>query len=366
MKRLVALLSFGFVLGLAPGCSTLSSWVSGQERIPKKLDAARVPHAIESARDDLAQGRTERALTWMRAASASTGLSPETRDEVQKLLEDCAARRIDELSVPDADPEDLADLVDIDLPRQLAVTAGIRAARRMFEEDEPMDGYHLVKRLDTKYPLHHERVAAGELLADIGLALSKDHSSFLFFFDRQDDAQEVLEYLILNYPRASRCDQAYAALSRIYADDRQWWFAIDRLEKLVLSHPQSTLRPEAQAGIPKLRLASIESPEYDRSALLRARREMEEWLRAWPTHELEPRVRADLTDCLRRLADSDRNIAGFYVRVDNPSGARWHAQRSIEEARAAGDENRAREAREILDGLPPEKQPASAPLGSSP
>ncbi len=354
-------------LALAPSCATISSWLPGSpERIPKKLDAQRVPHALERAREDLAAGRTERALQWMRSAAAANGLPTEMREQVQTLMEEAAERRIGELSTPGADPQDLADLVDLDLPRQLAVTAGIQSARRMNELGEPMDAYRLVKKLDSKYPLHHERAEAGELLGDIGMSLSKNHSHFLFFYNRQDDAQEVLEYLILNYPRAPRCDEAYAALSRIYSDEREWFLAIDRLERLVLNHPTSPLCAASQADIPRLRLLSIESPEYDRSAMLRARRELEEWLRAYPGHELEPKVRLDLTDCLRRLSDGDRIIAAFYNRVHNSYGARRHAQRAIEEAHQAGDEERARRAESFLESLPPRASEVAAQGGVKP
>ena len=347
------------LLGGAASCAALTTWLpGGPERIPAKLDAGKVAHAIEEAEADLAAGRTERALRWMRAASAASGLPPEQRDRVQTLMEEAARRRIDELSAPGADPEPLADLVDLDLPRQLAVTAGIRAARRMFESGEPMDAFHLIKKIDTRYPLHHERAAAGELLAEIGLSLAADESRFLFFFSRADDAQEVLEYLILHDPWASRCDEAYAALARMYTDESEWKLAIDRLEKLVLNHPQSPLRTQSQARIPHLRLGAIRSPEYDRAEILRARRELEDWLRTWPGHEMEPAVRLDLADCLRRLSDSDRIIAAFYDRVHNVFGARRHAQRAVEEARQAGDEERARDAELFLASLPPEKPAA--------
>jgi outer membrane protein assembly factor BamD (BamD/ComL family) len=359
MRNQPVLLGLAAVLALAPACATIASWLpGGPERIPKKLEANRVPHAIESAKAELDAGHTGRALQWMRAAAVADDLATETREQVQTLLEEVAGKRIEELSAPGADPGDLADLVDLDLPRQLAVTAGIQAARRMQERGEPMDAYRIIKKLDSKYPLHHERAEAGELLGDLGLALSKDHSHFLFFYNRQDDAQEVLEYLILNYPRALRCDEAYAALARIYTDERNWSLAIDRLEKLILNHPSSPRRPAGQAEIPHLRLRSIESPEYDRSAILHAKEELEEWLRGYPGSELEPNVRTDLADCLRRLSDSDLGIAGFYGRVRNGKGARWHAQRAVEEARQAGDEERAKRAEVFLEKFSPPPAPA--------
>ena len=357
---------------LAPSCKTVGSWVpGGPERIPSTLSAEKVPHALERAEYELGAGDSERALDWMRAASQATGLSSEMREQVRLMLDRAAEQRVRDLSAPGSDPEDLGDLVGMDLPRQIAVSAGLEAARRMWAEGEPIDAYHLVKKIDTKYPLHHERQATGIFLGDLGLELSKDHTKFLFFYDRQEDAAEVLEYLILNYPRAPRCDEAYATLARIYEDDREWSYAIDRLEKLVLNHPDSPLRAQSEANIPRLRLASIESPEYDRGALERARTELEAWLRNWPgrngvSPELEGRVRLDLADSLRRLADSDRGIANFYIRVGNEYGARRHADRALAEARQAEDPGRVQEAEELLRELGAEQVGPVAPPGVAP
>lgn len=348
-------------LAAGPGCSTIASWMpGGPERIPKKLEVKQVPHAMEAARKELAAGNSGRALEWMRAAAAADGLPTDQREQVENLLEQSAAKRIEDLSRPGSDPADLADIVDLDLPRQLAVSAGLEAARRMQERGDLIEAYRIIKRVDTKYPLHHERAQAGEILGELGLALSKDYSHFWFFYNRQDDAQEVLEYMILNYPRAPKCDEAYVTLARIYADERNWSLAMDRLEKLILNHPSSPLRPAGQAQIPHLRLQSIASPEYDRSALLRARQEIGEWLRSFPGNDLEPKVRTDLADCLRRLSDSDMAIAGFYGRVNNPTGVRWHARRAADEAREAGDEGRARTAENFLQKFPEPAKPAEA------
>jgi outer membrane protein assembly factor BamD (BamD/ComL family) len=353
---------------LLASCSTFGPMMPwGPERIPKKLEADRVPHAIESARKELAAGRTDRALSWMRAAVLAENLPTAEREEVQSLLEECAAKRIEELSKPGADPSDLAELVDLDLPRQLAVTAGIEAARRMIEKNELVDAFEIIQKVDTKYPLHHERQQAGEVLGEIGLRLSKDYSHFLIFYDRQDDAQKVLEYLILNYPRAPRCDEAYATLARIYTDERNWSLAIDRLQKLLLNHPTSPLCISAQAEIPSLRLRSIASPEYDRSAVLKAREELEAWLRSHSGEAIETKVRLDLADCLRRLSDSDLGIAKFYGRVHNPTGAHFHAERAAKEAREAGDGERATRAEEFLQEHPAAPADATGPAtGAAP
>jgi outer membrane protein assembly factor BamD (BamD/ComL family) len=130
--------------------------------------------------------------------------------------------------------------------------------------------------------------------------------------------------------------------------------AIDRLEKLVLDHPDSALRPAAQARIPELRLKLLRSPEYDRGTLLKAEDELKRWLQTHPAeHELAARVGVQLGDCLRRLSDSDLSIADFYRTVHDDYAARFHAQRAIDEARQAGDEQRAQRAQAVVDALPP-------------
>jgi len=121
MKRSRAVLC---ALALAcSGCSSLPSWVPGSHSAPAKLDSDAVPAAIVRAQKDLASGHTESALDWMRAAAAAQNLPTDQREQVQSVLEQAAGQRIRELSAPGKDPEDLADLVDLGLPRQLAVQA---------------------------------------------------------------------------------------------------------------------------------------------------------------------------------------------------------------------------------------------------
>jgi hypothetical protein len=252
------------------------------------------------------------------------------------------------------------------LPRQLAVTAGVRAAQLEFAAGHPKDAYYLIKKLDTKFPLHHERVTAGDLLVDIGLYLSEHPSHFLWVFESHDDAEEVLEYVILNDPWSTRCDEANATLARLYEEDREWKQAIDRNEKLVLNYPLSRFRPYCQARIPHLRLTALKSPEYDRSELIRSRKELEEWLTRYGGNALEPAVRDDLGDCLRRLSESDLVIARFYRTVDNDAGLRLHAERAAEEAKLAGDKGRAEQAQELLAKLPTPAPPPSQPPPSAP
>jgi len=352
-RSLHALL-FALVAFVGCGCSALPGWVPlSPNHIPSELDPEDLPAALTKAEAALASGDTETAIDWMRSASRARGLSAAERDRVQILLEKACAQRIADLALDPDGAEALADMVDIDLPRQLAVEAGLAAATRLIAEGEKLDAYDVLKKLDTKFPLHHERQRAGDMMCEIGLDAIADSPGFLGFWSDRDEGQAILEYVILNAPWARRCDEAYRALYLYYEDDHEWDVAVDRAEKLVLNHPGSPLRSAAQAHVPHMRLASIKSPEYDRSAIAKARTELQEWLLAFSgKDDLEGRVRIELGDALRRLSDNDLIVSRFYHRVDNAYGARRHAERAVEEAREAGDERRVEAANEWLAELP--------------
>lgn len=320
------------------------------DRFPVK-DPEDVPAAVAAARSDLETGRTGDALDRMRSAREVEGLGVDLRDEVEVLLEDCAARRIDELAAPGADPEELAELAKLDLPQQLSVSAGVLAARRFLEEDEPYDAYRTLRDLEIAFPRHHGRAEASAILVEAGMTLARSDAGWWLWTDR-DDGIEVLEFVVLTYPSERRCDEAFFELARAYEEDHEYALAIQRHEELIFSHIDSPLSVESQARIPRLRLVMLESPEYDRKDLLRARSEIETWLATHAGHALEDEVRLDYADCLARLVRSDLGIARFYRRIDQPFGARFHAARARDVARIAGDAELLASAEALLTSLP--------------
>ncbi|MCC7012290.1 MAG: hypothetical protein IT454_07005 [Planctomycetes bacterium] len=314
-------------------------------------DAGEVPKAVALAREDLAAGRTEQALERMRDARELEGLSIEARDEVELLLERSAEQRISELSRADADPADLAQLLDYDLPQQLSVAAGLAAARGFAAQDEPYEAFRTLRDLETKFPLHHGRAEAGAILIDVGLRLARSGGGFWVWTDRADSFA-VLEFLVLTYPGEKRCDEAFFELATMYEQDEEYAMAIQRHEELLLAHVESPLSSASQARIPHLRMIAIDSPDYDRRELLRARRELEDWLAKHAGHELEREVQLDYADCLQRLVQSDLGIASFYRRIDRPFGARYHAARALETARVSTSPTLIARADAFLAGLP--------------
>jgi hypothetical protein len=279
------------------------------------------------------------------------GLSVEVRDELERLAETCATRRVEELVAAGGDPDAFDDLDPKALPRQLAVEQSLAIARFHVADESPLKALKVLEDLETAFPRHHGRPEASALLIDAGIELVRSDGGWWLWTDR-DDGVQILEFVVLNYPGERRVDEAFYELAGAYEADEEWGLAIQRHEELVVSHVDSPLAVVSQARIPHLRLLWIESPEYDRKDLLRARRELELWLAAHPGQNLEQDVRLDLADCLERLVQSDFGIARFYQKIDQPFGARFHALRARDVARESGSTELVAAAEALLAELP--------------
>lgn len=363
--RRLELLACVLLLGLLTlaGCSGKRLRRSGE--VPSSLEIEEVEQAIANSEAALAAGREDVALEWMYVANEVPGLPTEQRNRVRAQMEIAADQRIARLRETDSDADELARLVEAELPQQIAVSAGIESARIYMAQGEPKKAYRVIRNVDEYYPKHGQRGIAGDIVATAGMELSYDTGGFLFFYRVRNTGKEALEYLVLNYPDDPHCDDAYWRLGEMYEEDEEWDSAIERHEELVIYHRNSEYYPLSLARIPKLRLASIESPEYDRKQVDRARKELEEWLELYPDKPaIEPEVRDDLDDALRRLAQSDLLIAKFNHKVDCAYGVRLHATRALNEARLAGDEGRAKRALDMLARLDPNEGWGTVPVDS--
>lgn len=357
-RGLLRALALAWVAALLASCSTLDNVL--RQRLVS--EPAEVPAAIERAERELADGRSELALRRARDARDVRGTPPEQRDRLDLLIERAAAAHIEELAARPGGAGKLSELVEAGLPKQLAVSAGVRAARVYLAANKPYRAFTTLRKLEEKFPRHHGRAEAGEILADAGLRLADDPWGFLFFSAR-DDGVEVLEYLVLTYPGERRCADAFAKLAQIYEEDKRYALAIQRHEELLFSHGDHPLASASEARIPALRLRGHESPEYDRGELLRARGELEAWLSRRAGDPLEPSVRLDYADCLQRLVRSDLGIARFYERIERSHGARYHAERALRLALDTTNPKLIAEARSLLESLPMPKPGESTPLG---
>lgn len=299
--------------------------------------AAEVPAVMERARAEEEAGNRTLAIDLLYAARDVGKLSTDDRIRVETLLEQIAERRISELEELGTGDKELEAIADLGLPTPTSVLAGVVAARQRQGRGSSYKAYKLLADLELRFPTHPQRRAAGEITVEAGLEMTTEPRRFLGFFTRRDEGIEALEWLIVTYPSEPRCDEAYFRLGELYTSDRRFKLAVQRYDDLVSYHPSSSLWIEAQARIPRMRLEGLESPEYDRRELNRARSELERWLENHAGQPQEEQVRRDYGDCLRRLVLSDQGIARFYLRVGRPFGAQFHAQRALDVARLTGD-----------------------------
>ncbi len=321
---------------------------SGAIARAKPLDLDDVPDALASVRTvDLAQADDKalaKAVGKLLSILKTPKISTDARVTAQSLLE----RGAEELSQRSMNAYDLEDLAESELPSRIAVPAGLRAAEIMVADDERSDGYRLLQKIDQRYPSHAFREEAGDLLWTIGTSYANDTRRRLFLFPYSNRAPGVFEYLSTEYPTHEKSDDALVRLAEIYTEQRLFDEAIEKHRELVLWSPDSPFRVKSEAEIPRLRLADLDGPAYDRDAMLLSLSELEAWVRDYPNHELRPEVDRTMVDCLQRIADNDLIVAKFYRTVKSPDGARQHAERALEFGKRAGNQEQQDEIRAFL------------------
>ena len=331
------------ILGaVAAGCG------SGPIARAKPMDLDAVPVALANVRSvDLAQA-DDKALAKTVGSLLSILKTPKISTDERATAQSLLERGAEELSERSMSAYDLEDLAESELPARIAVPAGLRGARILIEEDERSDAYRLIQKIDQRYPSHAFRDDAGDILWTIGTSYANDTRKRLFLFPYSNRAPGVFEYLSTEYPTHERSDDALVRLAEIYTDGRLFDQAIEKHRELVLWAPDSPFRVKSEAEIPRLRLADLDGPAYDRDAMLLSLSELEAWVRDYSGHELRPEVDRTMVDCLQRLADNDLIVARFYSTVNSPDGARQHAERALEFGKRAGNAEQQEEIRTFL------------------
>ena len=350
------------LLAASTACRSNSDFFEprSQSSQARRLRLDSIDQELDRAEWDLSEGKNVKALDRLEDIRELDDLDAEARNRAELLMERGSVQRLNELIELNATADDFEDLFDAEVPKRVRVSAGVLAARRLLEENEPLEAYSMIRKVDLEFTSHHERAAAGDVVAEAGFALAESTERHLLFFAYKARAPEVLEYLVLNYPSNRNGEQAYLLLSELYEEDDELELALERYEDLLLYYRESLYLAYAEARIPELRLRLIVGPEYDRAQIERANLELVNWLTRHPDHELSSFVLDSLAECQRLEMDSDLSIASFYRRVDKSFGARLHASRALELAIQVGDQGRIRRANEILDDVLPSETGANA------
>lgn len=321
---------------------------SGAIARAKPLDLDEVPAALTSVRDvDFVQA-DDKALAKSVGSLLSILKTPQISTDERATAQSLLERGAEELSGRSMNAKDLEDLAESELPSRIAVPAGLRAAQILIEDDERSDAYRLIQKLDQRYPSHAFREEAGDLLWTIGESYASDTRKRLFLFPLSNRAPGVFEYLSTEHPTHEMSDDALVRLAEIYTEDRLFDQAIEKHRELVLWAPDSPFLIRSKAEIPRLRLADLDGPAYDRDAMLLSLSDLEAWVRDHGDHQLRPEVDRTMVDCLQRLADNDLIVAKFYATVKSPEGARQHAERALGFGKRAGNAEQQDEIRAFL------------------
>ncbi len=265
-------------------------------------------------------------------------LEPEQRNRVEELLE-LGVRGLAETATRSSEMERLRPQ---DLPRRARAIQATAKARLLLDESKPGLAFETLRQFELVHPAHSLRAEAAELVYRAGVQLYESKARTLLIFKKRDRAAGVFDYLVLQHPSFRDADDAYFRLSELHRDARNLPRAIDRLEDLLVFHPDSSHALEAESLIPRLRLANQERYDYDRGNLERARDELLQWLQRHgpggtaPAPDLEPTVRAALGACTDSLIRADLATADFYREVERPEGMRLAAARAAEQAARFG------------------------------
>jgi tetratricopeptide (TPR) repeat protein len=314
---------------------------------------------LERAEVAVAAGNFEEALATLERVHGLDDLDPDPRARSERLIDAAARGRFGELAT--ADPEDVEELFESELPERIRAEAGILAAERHLALGSRILAYRGVKAVDQALPNHAERIRAGAVVATAGLSLIRDEGRYLWLFHYRARGMQALEYLVLHHPLEPRCAEALYELSKAYEDEGDLDQAIERSEELLLYHPQSAYAPAASARLPYLRLCRLGRDDYDRGEMLRADAELRAWLDRYPEHELGPWVSDVLSECRMRMVRSDLSLARFYRQTRSTEGQRLHAARARALALEGNLANEAAAAQDLLEGLESTTPPTNEP-----
>lgn len=344
MRRLVPLLLF--LCPAISGCAIFGG--SGLGPVTRENAAGH----LEAAQEEIAAGKNEEALERLSALRSLSGLDPDQRALTEQLLESASNALLSSLEGSQASSDVLLELYEGDLAPRTRARAGVQAADRMLAEGHAIKAWKQIRDVEKELPAYIDRVRAGDVLGRAGLELIRRPGHYYLFFRYASRGKEALEFLVDHYPFDHRAPEAYTAIVELYASRLDYDDAISRAEDQVIYHPDTPEAIAMQARLPELRLGRLERDDNDRSEMVQARSELEYWVDRYAgregTPEDEARVRATLRECNRRLAENDLVVARFYDTVDESRGARLHAERALESARAAEAASAIAEAERLL------------------
>jgi hypothetical protein len=350
-------LALGLALLVLTGCNVTRPLMSLDEDplapYPgSDLSVSAVDEQIGIGREELSQG-----LVW-EAARRSLRLFEDTRldsdrgNATMQLMVEAFDAGIKSATKP----SQLDRFRTNRLPRTVRAMRTVGKAQLLLERGSPQLAFEEVVELERTFPSHHLAREAADLVYRSATQLRERNGSFWIFWSDAARADIAYNYLVVQDPTHPHCDEAYWRMAQYDAGKRRYADSIESLADLVLFYPNSPYAIDAEAQIPRLRLADQARIDFDIGSLDRSLAEIRGWLDRHGRTGVDPardaliaEMRELEVEALRRLARSDLVVARYYDTLHESFGAHQHAARALDYARQADLEDEIAAAQILVD-----------------
>jgi outer membrane protein assembly factor BamD (BamD/ComL family) len=213
------------------------------------------------------------------------------------------------------------------------------AAEAWFYADELGTAQELYQQYYTSHPLENLGLL-GERMYAIGTErYERGRGGFigLGIFPTSDRGLKALEWITQKLPNGTRADDAYFFIAKAKMSARMYDEAVLNFDQILTRYPQSEWTHEARFLRAQSYKGINQGPDYDRESLLRARRDLQEYIRIIEGREALRTEYADrLVDAKAMLAETEELLARKSVGIANfyRSQERFEAERLYLESAA--------------------------------
>ncbi|MFY9345276.1 MAG: hypothetical protein WAT39_22490 [Planctomycetota bacterium] len=212
-------------------------------------------------------------------------------------------------------------------PKRLRDRVDVARATSLHGQGELWQAFLVLEQFPERNPHSDLRPLVVEKLWQIGQALVRSDSGFLFFWSDERAGRSVLEHLVTRHPDSPRLADALRILGDLAFADENHELAQARFRQLMLERPESEWVGYAQFRFAMSIVASIEGPAYDLDRMEQGQRELRDFLANPPENpEIVRAATAAAAQLLAWRLDRHLRIAAYYRRIDNVAGQLHHLE----------------------------------------
>ena len=207
-------------------------------------------------------------------------------------------------------------------PEALYRMAHLYQARRQYSK-----AFDAFQQLITRYPntpRFNEVIGEQYRIASALLDGARNYLwGFIPAFRHRELALGYFEVILVNAPYSDYAPLALMNIGRGHQKMKNTEEAIDALDRMINTYPQSLLAPDAYLQLAKTHASLVDGPEYDQASTKDASTYFEDFMILYPSDPNISVAAKGLSDMKTMLAQSKIKIADFYFyKRDNYTAAR--------------------------------------------